>query len=246
MRKALLVVTGVLLAGMPVAQAGPFDTLMQGVLGGGANKSTGNDSLILGNEDLIAGLKEALRVGTETVVGQLGRPDGFNADPQVHIPLPKALSDAKSLLGGLGLSGTLDDLELRMNRAAEQATPQAKQLFWNAITAMSLDDAKAIYDGPEDAATRYFQGHMTPELKSAMRPIVEENIAQVGAVQLYQQVVARVKTVPFAPQLNLDLTDHVLEEAIGGMFLYLAREEAAIRQQPAKRVTEILQRTFGN
>lgn len=227
------------------AQAQTLDGLLKGVLGG-KSASGGGTSSALGNDQLIEGLKEALRVGTETVVGQLGAPDGFNADPQVRVPLPKTLDDAKGLLSRVGLSGTLDDLELRMNRAAEQATPKAQQLFYDAITSMTLDDAKKIYDGPDDAATRYFQGRMTPDLRTAMRPIVDETLAEVGAVKVYNQVVGRAQSLPFAPNVNLDLTGHVLDEALEGLFLYIAREEAAIRNQPAKRVTEILQRTFGS
>ncbi|CCQ73491.1 DUF4197 domain-containing protein [Magnetospira sp. QH-2] len=245
MRLSVLVLATALTGAATVAAAGPFDGILQGVLGGKSKTTNSAVTSVLGNEDLITGLKEALRVGTDTVVSQLGQPDGFNADPNVHVPLPQTLSDIKGLLSGLGLAGTLDDLELRMNRAAEQATPKVKQLFWDAITAMSLDDARGIYEGPDDAATQYFRKTMTPDLKAAMKPVVDDSLSQVGAVQVYNQVVTQVKTVPFAPKVNLDLTDHVLEEAVGGMFMYLAREEAAIRKDPAKQVTEILQRTFG-
>ena len=110
--------------------------------------------------EIAGGLKDALRVGTQSVVGQLGADDGFSKDPAIHIPLPESMQTVQSALSKLGMSGLLDDLELRLNRAAETATPKAKDLFWDAIGAMTLEDVNAIYEGPDDSATRYFQGKM--------------------------------------------------------------------------------------
>jgi len=191
------------------------------------------------------GLREALRVGTERVVGQLGQPDGFNADPDIHIPLPDSLRRVQSALQAVGMSDMADDLELRLNRAAEAATPEAKQLFWDAISAMTLEDAEAILNGPDDAATRYFQDKMTGPLSDAMRPVIDESLAEVGAIASYDRMMGEYRSIPFVPDVKADLTDYALGEALDGLFLYIAREEAAIRADPAKRTTEILQRVFG-
>ncbi len=199
----------------------------------------------LTDSEIGAGLKEALRVGSERVVGQLGALDGFNADPQIHIPLPDKFSKVRSILGTIGQAGMLDDLELKLNRAAEQATPQAKQLFFDSIKDMSVDDVQKIYSGPEDAATRYFQGKMTPQLAAAMEPIVADSMAQVGAIQAYDAVMGQYQTVPFVPDVKADLNAYVVEKGMDGIFFYLAKEEAAIRQNPVKRTTEILQKVFG-
>ena len=125
-------------------------------------ESTNKEELTIG--EIGAGLKEALRVGTENVVSQLGQFDGFNADSAIHIPLPEDFNKVKTVLDTIGMSGLLDNLELKLNRAAEIATPKAKKLFWLAITEMTLDDVKTIYKGPEDAATRYFQRKMSSPL----------------------------------------------------------------------------------
>jgi hypothetical protein len=202
-------------------------------------------STTLSATDIAEGLKEALRVGSERVVTQVGRADGFNADPTIHIPLPPKLAEARKVLATVGLNGMLDDLETRCNRAAEAAAPQAKALFWKSIRAMTLDDARAILNGPNDAATRYFQSKMTPELIVAMRPVIDDSLAQVGAVRAYQQAVAKVETIPFAPNIKIDLTGYVANKAMDGLFHYLAVEETAIRQNPAKRTTELLRRVFG-
>lgn len=198
----------------------------------------------LSTTEIAAGLKEALRVGSERVVNQVGRADGFNADPAIHIPLPKKLAEARALLARVGLNDVLDDLELRCNRAAEAAAPQARALFLQSIRAMTLDDARAILHGQSDAATRYFQNKMTPELSVAMRPVIDDALAQVGAVRAYQQLLAKVEALPLAPSIKTDLSAYVVEQAMAGLFHYLASEEAAIRQNPAKRTTELLQRVF--
>ena len=107
----------------------------------------------LTDSEITSGLKEALHVSSGIVVNQLGATDGFNADPNIHIPLPDELQTMQSALKSVGVSGLLDDLETRLNRAAETATPKAKQLFYNAINEMSLDDARGILEGPDNAAT---------------------------------------------------------------------------------------------
>ncbi|PLY04867.1 MAG: DUF4197 domain-containing protein [Desulfuromonas sp.] len=223
-----------------------FDWLSAGkkLLGGGTTEQSGETSaLTLG--DISSGLKEALKVGSERVTAQLGTVDGFNADTAIHIPLPDSLQKVKTALKAVGMSGMMDDLELKLNRAAEVATPQAKELFWNAIQEMTLDDVQMIYNGPDDAATRYFQDHMSAELGERMKPIVEQSIAEVGAVTLYDNAIANYKNLPFVPDVKADLSTYVVNKGIDGIFYYLAKEEAAIRANPAARTTELLKKVFG-
>ncbi|MEZ5934374.1 MAG: DUF4197 domain-containing protein [Alphaproteobacteria bacterium] len=211
-------------------------SVLQGVLGG---------SGALGQSEIAAGLKEALRVGTDRVVDNLGVVDGFNADPKVHIPLPKVLAQAQSSLRLIGASALVDDLELRINRAAEQATPVAKDIFWKAITGLTFEDVNAIYQGPNDAATQYLDRTTRGSLTDAMRPIVNDALADAGAVTAYDAIIERAQVAPFLPDLKTDLTNHVLDRAMDGMFAYLAIEEAAIREDPVKRTTALLKKVFG-
>jgi hypothetical protein len=199
----------------------------------------------LTDADITNGLKDALRVGTERVVGQLGKADGFNADPAIHIPLPDNMIKVKQALDAVGLTAMMDDLELKLNRAAEEATPPAKEIFWNSIETMSLDDATDIYNGPDDAATRYFQDKMSAPLAEAMMPIVERSLEQVGAVQAYDTVMSQYSSLPFVPDVKADLNSYVVTEGMNGIFHYIATEEAAIRQNPAERTTDILKKVFG-
>ena len=199
----------------------------------------------LSNAEIGKGIKEALRVGTERLVGQLGSANGFNSDPEVHIPLPNSLKRVQSALGRVGMSGMADDLELKLNRAAEAASPKAKKLFWDSISGMNLDDVQKIWKGPKNAATQFFQGKMTTPLKGEFRPIVNASLADVGAVASYEKMMGQYKSLPFVPDVKADLVNHVLDKAIAGIFIYLGREEAAIRENPAKQTTAILKKVFG-
>jgi hypothetical protein len=195
--------------------------------------------------EISRGLKEALTIGSQEVVQQLGRTDGFNADPIAHIPLPTALDRARNVAAKVGLQKSFDSLEVRLNRAAELATPKAKSLFVGAIQQMSLSDARGILNGPDDAATQYFQNAMGPGLRDAMRPIVDDSLGQVGAVRAFNELLAQYRQIPFAPAVDADLTAHVVDLGMQGIFHYIAQEEKAIRDNPVKRTTELLRRVFG-
>lgn len=189
--------------------------------------------------------KEALRMGTESVVGRLGTVDGFNGDPAIHIPLPAELQAVKSMLDKADMGHLADDLELKLNRAAEAATPKAKALFFDAIAQMTFEDVKAIYEGPDNSATLYFQEKMTPSLKKEMEPVVEETLSQVGAIRAYDQVMDQYTSMPYVPDVKADLTDYALDKGIDGMFHYIAMEEAEIRKDPMKQTTALLKKVFG-
>ncbi len=199
----------------------------------------------LSSDEVGGGLKEALRVGTENVAGNLGKTDGFNLDPQIHIPLPGQLDRVRKVLGKIGMDSMLADLELRLNRAAEIATPKAKELFIGAINEMTLDDVMAIYNGPEDSATQYFKSKMSGPLAIEMKPVVDASLADAGAAKSYDAAMSRYNAVPFMPKVDADLSAYVVEKGMDGIFYYLAKEEAAIREDPAKRTTDLLKRVFG-
>ena len=223
------------------AQAGWFDKAKEFLNDSGVT-STATSSLTDG--EIASGLKEALQVGSDLVVKQLGTTDGFNADPAIHIPLPNSLSKVQSTLDKVGMSSMLDDLETKLNRAAEVATPKAKEFFINAISAMTLDDAKNILNGPNDAATRFFQSKMTPDLVKEFTPIVDESLSEVGAIQSYDNMMGQYKKIPLVPDVKADLSSYVVEKGMDGIFHYLAIEEAKIRTDPVARTTDLLKKVF--
>jgi hypothetical protein len=239
------VITALFILTLPAGVAHGGGWLEQGkdLLGDLAGEESGEAGLSA--DEIASGLKEALRVGTERVVTQLGQVGGFSADPAVHIPLPESLQTVKSTLGELGMDGLLADLEAKLNRAAEIATPKAKALFMDAISQMTLDDARAIYQGADDAATQYFRDKMSAPLAAEMRPVVDNCLAQVGAIETYDKLMARYRDLPLVPDIKADLTEYVVAEGSDGIFHYLAQEEAAIRQNPAARTTELLKKVFG-
>ena len=196
--------------------------------------------------EISQGLKEALSVGSRQVVSQLGQQDGFNNDPVAHIPLPTTLIRARDIAAKVGLDGGFKSLETRLNRAAERATPKAQELFLSAIKQMTLEDARGILTGPDDSATRYFRNVMGSRLSAAMTPIVDDSLSQVGAVRVFNDLLTSYRRIPLAPPVEADLTQHVVDLGMDGIFHYIAQEEMAIRQNPLKRTSEILRRVFGS
>ena len=242
-----LAIAGILLSVSTIANAGWFDDLLKSL--GGSEKTAQTvqtvTQAVLSDEDITQAFRQALELGSDAVVSQVSQFDGFNTDPAIHIPLPNELKQARDLLGKVGMEKTLDDLEVRLNRAAESAAPQAKQLFMNAITGLTFSDIREIYEGNDDAATRYFQSSMTPELTSAMLPVIDKSLSEVGALQRYDDMISAYKTLPFVPDIKADLTNHVVKGSLDGIFHYLAEQEAAIRKDPIKQTTALLERVFG-
>jgi hypothetical protein len=199
---------------------------------------------VLTNATIIDGLKEALSVGTGNAVGQTSRPGGFANNPLLRIPLPGQLNDVAKGLRAVGMGGLLDDLEAKMNAAAEQASSQAKPIFLNAITQMTFADAKTILQGSDTEATDYFRDKTGPSLRNVYSPIVSRVMDEVGVVRQYNAVLDRFAALPFTSKPNLRLEDYVTEKALDGLFSVLASEEKKIRTDPAARVTALLQKVF--
>jgi len=221
----------------PTAQA-VWGNLFQGVrnLIGGGN---------LQNEDIIAGLKEALRIGAGNSVAQVGQLGGYLNNPDIRIPLPAPLAKTEKLLRFAGYGDQVDAFEASMNRAAEQAAPQAKEIFWQAIGDMTLDDAQQILNGGDTAATDYFAERTRPKLAALFSPIVHDSMAAVGATRNFQQLDTTLKSLPFGEALSFDLDRYVTDGALDGLFVILGEEERKIRQDPAARTTELLKKVFG-
>jgi hypothetical protein len=206
----------------------------------GSSSSAGS----LTSSEIISGLKEALETGAGSVVSRLGTENGFNSDSSVHIPLPSYLSKAQTLMDKAGMGSYTKDLELKLNRAAEAATPKAKALFLNAISQMSFDDATSILNGADDAATQYFKEKTSDDLTEAFTPVIENSLEEIGAVQSYNQMMEKYKSLPLVPDVKGNLVDYTVEQALDGIFYYLAKEEKAIRENPAKQTTALLKKLF--
>lgn len=221
--------------------------MAQGMLG--AYTAQGTNSALT-DAQIAAGLKEALGVGTANVVQQLGKKGGFDLDPKVHIPLPANLKKVDAALNLAGMNGLTKELESRMNHAAELAAPKAKQLFVDSIKQMSFADARQILTGgQQDAATQFFRRTMGEALVGDIQPIIQSTLAEAGAMKAFDAVTAKYNALPLvgglASNAKTDLNSYVSGKAVDGIFYYVAKEEAAIRQNPAKRTTELLKQVFG-
>ncbi|MFK7795212.1 MAG: DUF4197 domain-containing protein [Gammaproteobacteria bacterium] len=236
----LFIVTSVIV--ITPLQAGWFDKIKEVINTGGGGSST---SSVTDNE--IAGaLKDALSAGSENVVSQLSAPGGFNSDPKIRIPLPDSLQTVQKTMNKFGMGSSLNSLENKLNEAAETATEKAKPLLLNAIKELSWNDVKIILNGPDDAATQYFKSKMSSPLSAEMKPIVDNSLNEVGAINSYNNAMGKYKSLPLVPDVQADLSQHVLNKGIDGIFYYLAAEEKAIRENPAKRTTELLKKVFAN
>lgn len=242
--RQLLPLAALLMMLIPATASAGNDWLHNGerLLGGYMHSAS---SARLSDRDIGKAFREALSIGTGKVVHQLGRGNGFYKDRAVHIPLPRELNKVRNVLKSIGQSRLLDDLELKLNRAAEAATPKAKRLFLQAIRGMSFADVRRIYRGPDDAATRYFERHTGAQLAREMKPIVRQALAGAGALRAYERVMGRYRSLPFVPDVRAKLDDYVVRKGMQGIFHYLAREEAAIRHHPARQTTRLLKEVFG-
>ncbi len=199
----------------------------------------------LDDSKIVQGLKQALEIGTANAVKTVSKLDGYYKNPQIKIPLPETVQKVESVLRAVGYGPKVDELSLSMNRAAEKAAPKAKALFWDAVKAMTFEDARQILKGSDDAATRYFEGKTRDRLHQLFAPIVHKTMTEVGVTRTYQQLYAKVNTIPYADRLKLDLDAYVTGKALDGLFYMVAEEERKIRKDPAARVTQLLKEVFG-
>ncbi|ACN17322.1 conserved hypothetical protein [Desulforapulum autotrophicum HRM2] len=198
----------------------------------------------LSDDTIIKGLKEALATGSEKAVALVSKSDGYYKNPEIKIPLPPAVQKVETLLKAAGMTGLIDQFEQSMNRAAEQAAPQATELFVDAVKTMSFSDAKKILNGRDNEATLYFKDRTWDKLSERFRPVVHNTMAEVGVTRNFQELSAKTEAIPFAGTLDLDPDTYVTTKALDGLFLMLAKEEQKIRQDPAARVTDILKTVF--
>lgn len=193
------------------------------------------------------GLKEALRIGAKNAVERASRTNGYLGNPDIRIPLPKSIGKAEGIVRGAGYGAPLDAFLESMNRAAERAAPQATSLFVEAVQGMTLDDARGILDGPDDAATTFLREKTFDRLRDVFKPEVHDAMARVDVTRRYQDLTSQLTSLPFLDTLeSLDLDRYVTEKALDGLFFMIAREEQKIRQDPAARVTDLLKDVFGS
>jgi len=199
----------------------------------------------LSEDSIISGLKEALQVGVGKAVDYSSKADGYLGNPQIKIPMPEKIQNVADMLKNIGLQKPVDDFVLSMNRAAEAASPQAKDILLGAVQKMTFDDAKKVLDGGDTAATDYLKEKTFNDISGAFKPIVSDTVNQVGVTSAYKEMMGRFLDIPFASAQSLDLDNYVTDKAVSGLFVMLAEEEKNIRTNPQARATDLLKQVFG-
>jgi hypothetical protein len=197
------------------------------------------------NREAINALKSALDRGARAAVAQLGRENGFLGDARVKIPLPGSLRRAEKNMRRFGMGKYADELIVTLNRAAEAAVPEAKQLLIDALRQMSVQDAKGILTGGDTAGTEYFRGVTADELARRFLPIVQRATARVGLAQKYNQYAARGVRVGLVEAQDANLDDYVTRKALDGLFFMVAEEERKIRKDPVGSASSLIKKVFG-
>jgi hypothetical protein len=199
----------------------------------------------LSNAEASGGLKEALTQGVGKAVSTLGAADGFFGNKEVKIPLPKSLKKIEKGMKLMGMGKQSDELVLKMNRAAEAAVPEAKALLVDSIKQMSLADAKAILTGPQDAATQYFKRTTSKQMGEKFLPIVTKATENVQLAASYNKYAEMGSKFGVVKKEDANINQYVTNKALDGLYLMIAKEEAAIRKDPLGQASSLLKKVFG-
>jgi hypothetical protein len=204
------------------------------------------DSL-LSEGDATEGLKEALRVGTDTSIAKGSALNGYFANQAIKILMPPEADPILSAINLIPGGNTLvDQVVLKLNRAAEDAAPQAADILFNAITSITITDAINIVNGENDAATQFLRNASENDIKALFKPHIENSLETVGAQTAWGELTGVYNSLPLVSPVNTDLADYTSDKALDGLFHMVAEEEGKIREDPLHRVSEILQQVFGN
>ena len=199
----------------------------------------------ISNTDAASGLRQALTDGAAAAVGKLGIENGFFANPKVKIPLPPVLSKVEGAMRTFGMKKQADDLILSMNRAAEAAVPEAKQLLVDAAKRMSLQDAKGILSGGQTSVTDYFRRTTSAQLTQRFLPIVKSATDRVGAAQQYNSLAGQASKFGVINKDQSTIEGYVTQKSLDGLYLMIGEEEKALRANPIGAASDIVKKVFG-
>ena len=198
----------------------------------------------ISNEDMAAGLRQALDLGIDKQVTKLTQTDGFYKNELVKILLPEELQKVDDALRKVGLSSLADEGLKALNRAAEDAVKEATPIFVNAVKDITFNDAKNILLGEDNAATEYLTSKTQTQLYDKFKPVISNSFSKVGADQIWNNLITKYNNLPLTSNVNPDLTDYVTTEALKGVYTMIAVEEKEIRTKVSSRTTDLLKKVF--
>jgi len=205
-----------------------------------------NTPAALNDVTIGSGLKEALSVGTRNAVKLVARPGGYLDNEAIKILVPQNLRTVEKVSRGLGQGARVDEFVASMNHAAESAAPEAETIFAEAVTEMTIDDARKLLNGGDTSITDYFKAKTSARLAVAFRPHVEAAMSKNGVTQQYHALVGQMSWISFGNGSSLDIDTYVVNKALDGLFYMLAQQEKEIRTNPAARTTALLRQVFGH
>ena len=200
----------------------------------------------LSNDEIIAGLKEALKVGSNNAASSASKADGYFKHPVIKIPFPPEAQQMESSLRSIGMGKQVDEFIMTLNRAAEEAAKQAAPIFINAITSMTITDGLSILKGSDTAATSYLKKTTSAQLHEKFKPTIKDAIQKVDVTKYWNPLASTYNKIPFVTKVNPDLEEYITQRALSGLFYLVSQEETKIRQDPAARVSDILKKVFGS
>lgn len=202
----------------------------------------------LSNQEVIEGLKEALKVGTTNAVAFTSKTDGFLQNPKIRIPFPPEAEKVRVWAMNNGMKSQVEKFEMNLNRTAEKAAGEATTIFVDAVMNMSIQDGFAILKGDSVAATSFLRKNTETNLKQKFSPIIDQKIDEVKLTSYWEPITKAYNTAMTftgGEKVNTDLKSYVLQKSLDGLFVYVASEESKIRKDPAARISAILVKVFG-
>jgi hypothetical protein len=236
-RRAFLGGAVVALGGLAMGGCAEMSQILES--GAGAGAGTTNEST------LARAIKESLELGSTRASELLSKAGGYSNHPLYRITLPQQVQSIASKLRQFGLGGQIDQIEALMNKGAEQAAVEAKGVFIDAVRAMTVTDALGIIRGSETAATQYFRTQTEATLRQRYLPIIQSNLQKIGFYDQYRKTLSAYNQLPIQNKPNLDLEEHVLTQALNGLFSQVAEEEKLIRRDPLGRGSSAIAAVFG-
>jgi hypothetical protein len=200
----------------------------------------------LSEKDAADGIREALINGTGESVKLVSVIDGYWGNPEIKIPFPSEAKEMESKLRAIGMGKKVDEFNESMNRAAEKAAVEAKQIFITAIKSLTVKDAIGIVRGQDNAATIYLKNTTSPQLIEKFQPIIKTSLDNVNATKYWGDLITMYNKIPLVRKMNPNLTEYVTQKAIDGLFVMIAKEELKIRKDPVARTSELLRKVFGS
>lgn len=212
-----------------------------------AQKGLGSIVNNLSQDKIANGLKEALDKGITDQVSKLTQKDGFLKNELVKIALPEEVQKVDKALRSMGMGSIADEGITLVNRAAESAVKEATPIFIEAVKNITFTDATNILLGDNNAATTFLQKSTSAALQQKFAPIIQEQLAQVGADKAWDKIFTTYNNLPLVKPVNTNLTEYVTSKTMDGVFKMIAVEESEIRNNTGDaRSTKLLKEVFGS